>query len=115
MVCGRTVWLCEMSGLRKRDPSPLGPRSGARREPESRSRDLPVLSALRRLGLAHVRSLAACWAVVGHWWPQPGVPSRLGDLLKIMPADDVHAVMLALAIGGLVDPADVPEPPSPCD
>jgi hypothetical protein len=52
---------------------------------------------------------------VGHWWPQPGVPSRLGDLLKIMPADDVHAVMLALAIGGLVDPADVPEPPSPCD
>jgi hypothetical protein len=62
------------------------------------------------LDAAHIRSIAAVWGIVANWWPQPGVPDRLGDLLKIMPADHARAVMLALAIGGLIDPADVPDP-----
>jgi hypothetical protein len=62
------------------------------------------------LDCAHIRSIAAVWDVIHKWWPQPGVPNRLGDLCKVMPADDVRTVMLALAIGGLVDPASVSPP-----
>jgi hypothetical protein len=67
------------------------------------------------MDMAALQVLAAVWAIVGRWWDQSGAPDRLGDLLKIVPADVVHDTFRVLAMGGFVSWADVPEPPSPCD
>lgn len=55
------------------------------------------------LSLGHVQALAATLGKLASWWPQPALEDRpLGDVLKVVPAEDAAFVVGLLVWGGWI-------------
>jgi hypothetical protein len=62
---------------------------------------LQAQRSILEIDLRRVTSLAGVYGIVGRWWDQPGWRERsLGDLLKVIPADQATLVHSCLVWGG---------------
>jgi hypothetical protein len=63
------------------------------------------------LSLRQVQALAAVLGKLAGWWPQPALEGRpLGDVLKVVPAEDTAFVVGLLVWGGWIRETPSAEP-----